>query len=102
MATEGLRKLEKLILDKIRKRSIEISRNIYEATLAIDDLAMVETEEHLPFEQGRKLRYKPVKPGTAWGHPWSSAWLRLRFQVPREFRGQTVSLQFSTGGEAII
>ena len=102
MATEGLRKLEKLILDKIRKRSIEISRNIYQHTRAIEDMAMVETTEHLSFEQGRKLPYKPVKPGAVWGHPWSSAWFRLRFTVPREFRGQTVSLQFSTGGEAII
>jgi len=69
MATEGLRKLEKLILDKIRKRSIEISRNIYDRTETIDDLTMVETDEHLSIEQARKLPYKPVKPGTAWGKP---------------------------------
>ena len=61
MATEGVRKLEKLILDKIRK-----------------------------------LRYKPVKPGIAWAHPWSSAWFRLRSQVPREFRGGTVPTYIGT------
>ena len=64
MATESLRKLEKLILDKIRKRSIEISRNIYQHTRAIKDLAIVETTEPLPFEPGRELPYRPADPGS--------------------------------------
>jgi alpha-mannosidase len=37
-----------------------------------------------------------------WGKPWSTAWFRLRAEVPEEFAGETVSLLFAPEGECII
>ena len=37
--------------------------------------------------------------GHRWGQPWGTGWFRLRFQVPKEFRGETVSLLFHPEGE---
>ena len=101
MTDNAFSKRDQLILDKIRKRSIEISRNMYQHVHAIEDVAMAETAEHLSFEQGRKLPYKRVKSGTSWGKPWSTAWFRLRLTIPSKFKGYPVSLQFS-GGESIL
>ena len=68
MATEALKNRKKLILDKIRKRPIEIGRNIYQHVHAIDDLAMVETdlmeceERELAMRNGRiALDLKPYQ-----------------------------------------
>lgn len=50
----------------------------------------------------REGRFAPVEPGWRWGPAWSTAWFRLRGDVPREWRGLPVEVEISTGTEALL
>ncbi len=102
MATEGMKKLEKLHFQKIQKRVDEIGGLVWTWRTDIADVAAAETMEHLSLEQARKLAFKPVKGGFSWGKPWSTAWFRIRFRIPAQFKGHAVSLLFNPRGECII
>jgi alpha-mannosidase len=102
MSTEGMKKLEKLYVQKIQKRVDEIGGLVWTNRVDIQDVAVAETMEHLSLDQARKLSFKPVKGGFRWGKPWSTAWFRLRFTLPAGFKGYPTSLLFNPRGECII
>lgn len=102
MSTEGMKNLERLHVQKIEKRVEEIGSLIWSSRVDIPDVAVVETMEHLSLDAAKKLKYKFVKGGFRWGKPWSTAWFRLRFTIPVEYKGYAVSLLFNSHGECII
>jgi len=103
MSTEGMKNLEKLYVRKIRSRINEIGdRFIWTDAAPVKDVSAAETMEHLSIKQAANLKYRPVKDGFRWGKNWSTAWFRLRFTVPRHFKGEQVVLRFSPEGECII
>ena len=102
MATEGMSKLEKQYINKIRERSKEIGSLIYAENVDIKDVAAFETPERLPFAEAIKNDFKPVKGGHRWGKPWQTSWFRLRFEIPQNFKGEQISLLFDCEGESII
>lgn len=103
MADNGMKKRERVYVDKIAKQIKEIENCVWSDHVTIDDVAAIETMEHLSFEKARQLSYKPVKDGWRWGKPWSSAWFRLRIRVPASFKNEKVSLLFESGtGESLI
>ena len=46
--------------------------------------------------------FAPVAVGWRWGPRWSTAWFRVRGEVPREMGGGAVALRFSSGTEAML
>jgi len=102
MATEGMKKLDRIYIQKIQKRVEEIGRHVWTQRVDISDVAVAETMDHLSLDQAKKLSYKSVKGGFRWGKPWSTAWFRLRFVIPAAFKGQTVSLLYVPNGECIV
>ncbi len=103
MADQAMQRLEDQYLNKVRLRIREIrDRFVYTDSVTVSDTAVAETMEHISVAEARKLTYAPVQDGFSWGKPWSTAWFRLRFTVPKAFRGQVVSLDFKTEGECII
>lgn len=103
MSAQGMKRLEKLYVDKIRIRIGEINeRFIWTNATPVTDFAVAETMAHLPIAAAKKLRYKPAKDGLRWGKPWSTAWFRLRIRIPAAFKGETVALRFLPDGECII
>ncbi|MFC1806252.1 alpha-mannosidase, partial [Planctomycetota bacterium] len=102
MANEAMRKLEGLYVTKIRRRIDEIGRYVWTERVPIEDVALAETMEHLPPAEARKLKYRTVRDGRRWGKPWSTGWFRLRFRVPKAFKGETVSLLFDPEGESLV
>ncbi|NQT50750.1 alpha-mannosidase [bacterium] len=101
MANEGMRKLEQLHINKIRKRINEIRSYIWTEHEPAD-VAIAETMHHITPTQATKLKYKAAKDGRRWGKPWSTAWFRIRGVVPKSFAGHTVSLIFDPEGECAI
>lgn len=97
-----MKKLEKLHIQKIERRINEIGSLVWSSKVEIKDVAVAETMEHLTLDAAKKLKYKPVKDGFRWGQPWSTAWFRLRFTIPADFKGHSVSLLFNPHGECII
>ena len=103
MSEQGMKRLEKLYISKIRSRIDEINeRFIWTNATPVTDFAVAETMAHLPVGAAKKLRYRPAKDGLRWGKPWSTAWFRLRIRIPAAFKGETVVLRFLPDGECII
>lgn len=97
-----MRNLEKIHVAKILKRTEEIKRLIYSDTVTIDDFSIAETMEHLTIHDARGLNYRRVVEEARWGKPWSTAWFRIRLQIPPHFGGETVALLFEPEGESLI
>lgn len=97
-----LQRLEALHVDKIRRRVAEIGGRVWERRMPIRDVALAETTGHLTPREAARLRFVRVGEGPRWGKPWGTGWFRLRFQVPREFRGETVGVLFDSGGDGLV
>ncbi len=61
-----------------------------------------QTREPVSFEHAQNAEYRPATPGLRWGPVWSTAWFRLRGNVPDHLDGQHLVLRFSTGTEATL
>ena len=95
MATQGMRNLEKLHVNKILDRVREIEqRFLYSERMPVADVAIAETMEHLTLAEAKKLEYRPAAEGHRWGKNWGTAWFRLRIRVPAAFHGEAVKLLF--------
>ncbi|MBU0715570.1 MAG: hypothetical protein KJ964_09480 [Verrucomicrobia bacterium] len=103
MSEQGMKRLEKLYISKIRNRIGEINeRFIWANATPVTDFAVSQTMAHLPIGAAKKLRYRIAKDGLRWGKPWSTAWFRIRTRVPAAFKGEMVALRFLPDGECII
>ena len=102
MANQAMQNLERLYVTKIRKRTDEIGRYVWSDHVPIDDVALAETPDHLSPAEAARLKYAKVADGHRWGTPWGTGWFRLRFAIPKAFRGETVSLLFDPEGECIV
>ena len=61
-----------------------------------------QTEERLALELAAGATYEPVELGFRWGPAWSSAWFRLRGEVPASRADRSLALRFSSGTEALL
>jgi alpha-mannosidase len=61
-----------------------------------------QTPDRITPAEASRGQYKPVQLGWHWGPVWSTAWFRVRGQVPREMAGGRVCLRFSTATEALL
>ena len=60
------------------------------------------TMEHLSPADALKLSYRPMEPGTAWGHTWEYCWMRGKVSLPEAARGKRVVMDLDTGGETTV
>jgi alpha-mannosidase len=93
---------ESLSLSKINKRIAQIGGLVYPDSVAITEVALAETPDHLPWEQAVDLSYAPVEDGHRWGTLWGTGWFRLRVTLPPTWSQQTLALHFQPGGEALV
>ncbi len=70
--------------------------------LPIADVSIFQPESRLNVKQALTGNYEPVAPGLRWGPVWSTAWFRIRGQIPTEWSGRSVDLRFSSGTEAAV
>ncbi|MBI4879357.1 MAG: alpha-mannosidase [Planctomycetes bacterium] len=61
-----------------------------------------QTPERVTLALAEQAAYTPVAPGFRWGPAWSTAWFKVRGQVPPEMAGWPVALRFSSGTEALL
>ncbi|MBP2703043.1 alpha-mannosidase [Microbispora sp. RL4-1S] len=54
-------------------------------------------DEPVPVAEALAARYEPFAPGTPWGRPWSTTWLRATGTVPPEWAGRRVEAIFDLG-----
>jgi alpha-mannosidase len=54
-------------------------------------------DEPVPVAEALAARYEPFEPGSGWGRPWSTAWLRATATIPAEWAGWRVEAVFDLG-----
>ena len=53
--------------------------------------------EPVPVEEALAAAYEPFAPGTPWGRPWGTSWLRVAGTVPPEWAGRRVEAVIDLG-----
>lgn len=43
-------------------------------------------DEPVPFADALQNKFTPIEPGTAWGKPWGTTWIRATGQVPKHWK----------------
>ena len=66
------------------------------------EVAVFQTAGRPGLDEASRAAFTPVSPGFRWGPAWSTAWFRIRGEVPREMAGRPVALRFSSGTEALL
>ena len=61
-----------------------------------------QTAERISLAEAKGATFRPVEPGFQWGPVWSTAWFRLRGELPSSFAGEPLALRFSSGTEALL
>jgi alpha-mannosidase len=86
------------------ERFVVFLRDVIEPAVYSDAAALNaeawQTAEPVSFEEARRAKFAPVKIGWQWGPRWTTAWFRVRGDVPRGFAGRRVVFRFSTDTEA--
>ena len=60
------------------------------------------TDDPVPWDQRKTLKYRPIAEGDHWGTIWQSAWIHLTGTVPKEWEGRPIALRLNVGGEALL
>ena len=66
------------------------------------DVEVFQTAERPRVDELGDATWTPASLGMAWGPVWSTAWFRIRGEVPAEMAGHDVALRFSSGTEALL
>ncbi|MHB2018470.1 MAG: glycoside hydrolase family 38 N-terminal domain-containing protein, partial [Candidatus Xenobia bacterium] len=75
---------------------------IYPETLAIEDLEVSPQVDRIPYEEARRLSYRPVRRGEAFGPTFATFWFRAKLRVPESWKDSRVDLLWNSWSEATI
>ena len=60
------------------------------------------TMAQLPPEEAAKGDFRPMAPGTPWGHEYEYCWMRGEIVLPPEAEGRRIVMDLRTGGETTV
>lgn len=66
------------------------------------DVEAFQTMDYLSPEEALKGDFRPMAPGTAWGHEWEYCWMKSRITLPEEAAGKRIVMDLHTGGETTL
>lgn len=85
---------------KIGRRKDEIRRCFVSNVTPITDIVYRETNAYERYEDAVKARdFVPIKVGEHWGGG-CNGWFKIKFEIPRQFKGKEVAAYFDFGGES--
>ena len=89
------------LLEKIQKTYEWIGRNVYRKEITLENYKYIEGNYHnidniknVPLEN-----FKDFKTGDLWGGKDKHGWFKCSVEVPKEFEGKTIALNFHTFNE---
>jgi len=93
-------KQQEILMRKINRRREEIRGYTVSDRTPITDIALRETADYESYAEATKVDdYCPIGVGEEWGGN-CNGWFRIRFTVPKEWAGKTVTSFFDFGAEA--
>ena len=94
------KKEQELFLRKIGRRKDEIRRCFASNVTPITDIVYRETKAYERYEDAvQATDYQPIRVGEQWGGG-CNGWFKIRFEIPKEFKGKEVAAYFDFGGES--
>lgn len=60
------------------------------------------TYEQLSLAEVKRLKFRPMSPGTRWGKKWEYMWFRGQVKLPAEARGERIVLRIDVGAESAV
>jgi len=91
-----------LRLTKLKHRLAALKVRIYAQRRPVEDIAWRTTPDREPVARAMRARYRRCRLPVVWGRQPQTAWFRLRFAIPRAWRGRRVELRAHPDGEAAI
>jgi alpha-mannosidase len=91
-----------LHLGKLKLRLAALKKRIYSQCRPVEDIAFRITPDREAVSKAVRARYRKCQLPLVWGRQPESAWFRLRFSVPRAWRGRRVELRVHPDGESVI
>ncbi len=83
----------------------DVLRPVATPMVAPLEITVAQFEDRPTHDQIRALSedaFSEVQPGWRWGPVWSTAWSRLRGELPESMAGRSVHLRFDAGTEALL
>ena len=83
----------------------DVLRPVATPMVAPLEITVAQFEDRPTHDQIRALSedaFSEVQPGWRWGPVWSTAWFRLRGELPESMAGRSVHLRFDAGTEALL
>jgi alpha-mannosidase len=91
-----------LYLAKVARRVEALRERIAAERLPVEDIAWRRTPRRETPARAMRARYRRCRLPLEWGRQPETAWFRLRFRVPRAWRGRRVELAVHPDGEGAI
>ncbi|MHC4914364.1 MAG: alpha-mannosidase [Planctomycetota bacterium] len=91
-----------LYLAKVTKRVEALRGRIAAERVPVEDIAWRRTPDREVPARAMRARYRRCRLPLEWGQQPETAWFRLRFRVPRAWRGRRVELVVHPDGEGVI
>lgn len=94
--------------ERLYLRRVEVTYDELKQYFVTDHAALEITVAKLPpharptFAQKPTTGYEPIREGQEWGSSWSTAWFRLKGQVPAAWAGKEVVLWAEINGEGLV
>ena len=76
-------------------KNLVITKKSFEAEFAW-------SKEATPFNEKKKLKFKPIKKDANWGKKWESAWFHLKGKIPKDWKGKAIVAELDFSGEGLI
>ncbi|MCL4220829.1 MAG: hypothetical protein KJZ65_05625 [Phycisphaerales bacterium] len=87
---------------RLRVFADQVIRPLVHALACPLEASVFQCTDRIPYEQAVRAEYRPIQTGFRFGPKWSTAWFRVRGNVPAEMASQRVVLRFSSGTEALL
>ncbi len=91
-----------LYLGKFKGLMSALRERIHAERVPVEDIAWRRTPDREPAGKAMRARYRKCSLPVVWGREPETAWFRLRFAIPRAWRGRRVELRVHPDGEAAI
>jgi alpha-mannosidase len=89
-------------LETVERRLQSLAGLHFDRRLAIADVAWRTTRKCEPVTEAVRGGYRRCRLPAGWGRRPETVWIRLRFAIPRDWRGRRVLLRARPDGEAVV
>ena len=90
------------IRERVRQLAERMASFIYNDTQSVDSIEWAGPTDRISIDQAEKLDYQPVDVAQSFGPTFATFWFRVKYSIPKEWKGKRVDLAWESHSEACI